>query len=42
MTAIDQRFDRLERRLHGLQEHMDERFREVFGHFDAIYIARPS
>ena len=42
MTAsIDQRFARLER-LDGLQEHMDERFREVFGHFDAIYIARPS
>jgi chromosome segregation ATPase len=29
-TAIDQRFD-------SLQQHIDDRFREVFGHLDAIY-----
>lgn len=29
-AAIDQRFD-------SLQQHIDERFREVFGHLDAIY-----
>ena len=29
-TAIDQRFD-------SLQQHIDERFREGFGHFDEIY-----
>lgn len=29
-AGIDQRFD-------SLHQHMDERFREVFGHLDAIY-----
>ena len=29
-AAVDRRFD-------GLQQHIDERFREVFGHFDEIY-----
>ena len=29
-TAIDRRFD-------SLQQHLDERFREVFGHLDGIY-----
>lgn len=29
-AAIDRRFD-------ALEQHIDERFREVFGHLDAIY-----
>ncbi len=36
-TMIDQRFATMDRRFDELRDHVDERFREVFGHFDAIY-----
>ena len=35
--AIAQRFDAIDRRFDTLQQHIDDRFREVFGHLDAIY-----
>ena len=36
--GIDRRFTLLDSRLDAFQASVDERFREVFGHFDAIYL----
>jgi predicted nucleic acid-binding Zn-ribbon protein len=36
-VAIDQRFVAIDRRFDGLERRVDEGFREMLGHFDAIY-----
>ena len=36
--GIDRRFTLLDIRLDAFQASVDERFREVFGHFDAIHL----
>ena len=35
---MDQRFTLLDSRLDAFQVSVDERFREVFGHFDAMHL----
>lgn len=36
-TAVAQRFDTIDRRFDVMQERLDEKFLEVFGHFDEVY-----
>ena len=36
-TTLEQRFVAIDRRFDAMQTDLDEKFREVFGHFDALY-----